>query len=79
MTPRKEFHPLQAQEIARAFLEEGVDYLLADIIASKATSARQRDLVDLPLLESFRAEYEKRYAPPLRSAADIAGAPTGPS
>jgi hypothetical protein len=27
MTPRKEFHPLQAQEIARAFLEEGVDYL----------------------------------------------------
>ena len=27
MTPRKEFHPLQAQEIARAFLKEGVDYL----------------------------------------------------
>jgi hypothetical protein len=27
MTPRREFHPLQAQEIARAFLEEGVDYL----------------------------------------------------
>jgi len=171
MTPRKEFHPLQAQEIARAFLEEGVDYLfigksgaillgfpgttqdvdvfparsadngrrivaalrkigfevgpelageivagkdfvqiktgpfdvdlvfapdgipsfaeakargltegifrvanLRDIIASKAASGRQRDLVDLPLLESFRAEYEKRHAPPLRSAADIAGA-----
>jgi hypothetical protein len=171
MTPRKEFHPLQAQEIARAFLEEGVDYLfigksgaillgfpgttqdvdvfparsadngrrivaalrkigfevgpelageivagkdfvqiktgpfdvdlvfapdgipsfaeakargltegifrvanLRDIIASKAASGRQRDLLDLPLLESFRAEYEKRHAPPLRSAADIAGA-----
>jgi hypothetical protein len=24
---RQEFHPLQAQEIARAFLEEGVEYL----------------------------------------------------
>jgi hypothetical protein len=175
MSPRQEFHPLQAQEIARAFLEEGVDYLfigksgaillgfpgttqdvdvfparsaengrrivsalrkigfevgpelerevvagkdfvqiktgpfdvdlvfapdgissfaearargltegifrvanLRDIIASKAASARQRDLVDLPLLESFRAEYEKRHAPPLRSAADIAGAPAEP-
>jgi hypothetical protein len=169
MSPRQEFHPLQAQEIARAFLDEGVDYLfigksgaillgfpgttqdvdvfparsaenggrivsalrkigfelgpelereivagkdfvqiktgpfdvdlvfapdgigsfaeakarglkegvfrvahLRDIIASKAASGRQRDLVDLPLLESFRAEYEKRHAPPLRSAADLA-------
>jgi hypothetical protein len=27
MSPRPEFHPLQAQEIARAFLEAGVDYL----------------------------------------------------
>ena len=27
MTERKEFHPLQAQEIARAFNEQGVDYL----------------------------------------------------
>jgi len=176
MSPRQEFHPLQAQEIARAFQEEGVDYLfigksgaillgfpgttqdvdvfpartaengrrivcalrkvgfevspelereivagkdfvqiktgpfdvdlvfapdgiasfeeakergvregifrvanLRDIIASKAASGRQRDLVDLPLLESFRAEYEKRHTPPLRSAADIAGAPTEPS
>jgi hypothetical protein len=173
MTPRKEFHPLQAQEIARAFLDEGVDCLfigksaaillgfpgttqdvdvfparsagngqrivaalrkigfvvvpelereivaakdfvqiktgpfdvdlvfapdgissfaeakargltegifrvanLRDIIASKAASGRQKDLLDLPLLESFRAEYEKRHAPPLRSAADIAGAPS---
>jgi hypothetical protein len=170
MSPRQEFHPLQAQEIARAFLEEGVDYLfigksgaillgfpgttqdvdvfparstengrrivaalrkigfdvgpelerevvvgkdfvqiktgpfdvdlvfapdgirsfakarqraitegifqvanLRDIIASKAASGRQKDLVDLPLLESFRAEYEKRNTPPLRSAAEIAG------
>jgi hypothetical protein len=79
MSPRKDFHPLQAQEIARAFLEEGVDYLLGTIIASKAASGRQKDLVDLPLLESFRVEYEKRHAPPLRTAADIAGAPPEPS
>ena len=169
MTPRPEFHPLQAQEIANAFQDEGVDYLfigksgaillgfpgttqdldvfparspdngrrivaalrkvgfevaaelerdiiagkdfvqiktgpfdvdlvfapdgissfaeakgrglkvgvfrvanLRDIIASKAASGRQRDLLDLPLLESFRAEYERRHAPPLRSAADAA-------
>ena len=168
MTPRKEFHPLQAEEIARAFQEEDVDYLflgksgaillgfpgttqdvdvfparsaengrrivaalrrvgfdigpeldreivqgkdfvqiktgpfdvdlvfapdgissfeeakargltegifrvanLRDIIASKRASARQKDLVDLPLLEGFRAEYEKRHAPLLRSATDI--------
>ena len=27
MSPRREFHPLQAQEIARAFRDEKVDYL----------------------------------------------------
>jgi hypothetical protein len=45
---------------------------LRDIIASKRASGRQKDLNDLPLLESFRVEYEKRQATPLRSAADIA-------
>jgi hypothetical protein len=176
MSPRQEFHPLQAQEIARAFRDEEVDYLfigksgaillgfpgttqdvdvfparsadngrriaralrkigfdvgaelereivagkdfvqiktgpfdvdlvfapdgiasfaaakerglteglfrvanLRDIIASKAASGRQKDLLDLPLLESFRAEYEKRHAPALRSAADIAGTPSAAS
>ena len=44
---------------------------LRDIIASKRASGRKKDLVELPLLESFRAEYEKRHAPTLRSAADI--------
>ncbi len=169
MTDRREFHPLQAQEIARAFNEHGVDYLfigksaaillgfpgttqdvdifparsaengrrmvaalrgigfdippgleqeivagkdfvqiktgafdvdlvfapdgiadfqeaksrglvvgnfhvanLRDIIASKRASGRQRDQVDLPLLDSFRIEYERMNAPQLRSAADIA-------
>ena len=168
MTDRKEFHPLQAQEIARAFNDKGVDYLfigksgaillgfpgttqdvdifparsvengrriaaalrdigfeippgleaeivagkdfvqiktgpfdvdlvfapdgiasfeeaqsrglregifrvasLRDIIASKRASGRQKDRLDLPLLESFRTEYEKAHAPELRSAADI--------
>jgi len=168
MIARKEFHPLQAEEIARAFQEEGVEYLflgksgaillgypgttqdvdvfpdrsadngrrivaalrkvgfdigaeleqdivrgkdyvqiktgpfdvdlvfapdgiasfaeakarsvtegifrvanLRDIIASKQASGRQKDRIELPLLESFRVEYEKRHAPPLRSAADI--------
>src|SRR5512139_464205 len=27
MIPRREFHPLQAEEIARSFQAEGVDYL----------------------------------------------------
>jgi hypothetical protein len=50
---------------------------LRDIIASKRASGRQKDQIELPLLESFRQEYEKRHAPPLRSAADIAGEHTG--
>ena len=45
---------------------------LRDIIASKRASGRQKDMNELPLLESFRTEYEKRNAAPLRSAADIA-------
>jgi hypothetical protein len=45
---------------------------LRDIIASKRASGRQKDRIELALLESFRQEYEKRHAPPLRSAADIA-------
>jgi hypothetical protein len=171
MTGAKEFHPLQAQEIARAFNHQGVDYLfigksgaillgfpgttqdvdifparsaengrrivaalrdigfdippeleaeilagkdfvqiktgpfdvdlvfapdgiasfeearsrglregmfrvanLRDIIASKRASGREKDRLDLPLLESFRAEYEKVHTPQLRSAADVAAA-----
>ena len=30
MIARREFHPLQAEEIARAFNEKGVDYLLSE-------------------------------------------------
>jgi len=44
---------------------------LRDIIASKRASGRKKDEVELPLLENFRVEYEKRHAPPLRSASQI--------
>lgn len=45
---------------------------LRDIIASKRASGRQKDTIELPLLENFRVEYEKRHNAPLRSASDIA-------
>jgi len=44
---------------------------LRDIIASKKASGRTKDMNELPLLESFREEYEKLHAPPLRSAVEI--------
>lgn len=55
-------------------VREGVFQIanLRDIIASKRASGRKRDEIELPLLESFRIEYEKRHAPPLRSAGGIA-------
>jgi len=55
-------------------LQEGVFFIanLRDIIASKRASGRKKDLIELPLLESFRAEYEKLHAQPLRSAGEIA-------
>ncbi len=45
---------------------------LRDIIASKRASNRQKDLLDLELLEAFREEYEKLNAPPLRTSVEIA-------
>jgi hypothetical protein len=45
---------------------------LRDVIASKRASGREKDMIDLPLLERFRAEYEKRNPAPLKSAAEIA-------
>ena len=55
-------------------VQEGVFQIasLRDIIASKRASGRKKDEIELPLLENFRAEYEKLHAPPLRSASDIA-------
>ena len=43
---------------------------LRDIIASKRASGRQRDLIDLPLLEEFRHEYERRHAPSMETAVE---------
>lgn len=173
MNPRREFHPLQAVEIARAFQETGVDYVfigksgaillgfpgttqdvdvfparspenaerivqalrnagftidenlakeirackdfvqiksgpfdvdlvfapdgiesfaaakarsilvdifhvadIRDIIASKRASGRQRDVIDLPLLEAFREEYENLHPKPLRTAVELAAEKT---
>ncbi|MEK7677980.1 MAG: hypothetical protein AAB676_19285 [Verrucomicrobiota bacterium] len=45
---------------------------LRDIIASKRASGRQRDMMDLPLLESFRAEYEKQHPQARKSSAELA-------
>jgi hypothetical protein len=35
-------------------------------------SGRQKDRIELPLLESFRREYEKRHSPRIRSASEKA-------
>lgn len=59
-------------------LTEGIFQVanLRDIIASKRASGRQKDKIELPLLESFRAEFEKRHAPHLQSSVDIAAKKT---
>lgn len=44
---------------------------LRDIIASKRASARPKDFDELPRLEVFAEEYEKRNPRPLRSAHEI--------
>ena len=45
---------------------------LRDIIARKRASGLQTDKIELPLLESFRVEFEKRLTATLPSASDIA-------
>ena len=44
---------------------------LDDIIASKKASAREKDLIELPMLERFRIEYERLHPRPLKSAWEI--------
>lgn len=62
------------EEAKTRALTEGIFHVanLRDIIASKRASGRKKDEIELPLLESFREEFEKRRQTPLRSAADIA-------
>jgi hypothetical protein len=66
---------IKSFEVAAArSLTEGIFRVanLRDIIASKRASGRQKDKIELPMLENFRVEFEKRRAPALRSARDIA-------
>lgn len=44
---------------------------IRDIIASKKASGREKDLVDLPLLEDFRIEFEKSLRREPRTALEI--------
>jgi len=44
---------------------------LRDIIESKRASGRQKDINELPLLESFRVEYERIHPQPLKQAWEI--------
>lgn len=53
----------------RSVIQDGFPVTnLRDILASKRASGRQKDLLDLHLLEQFRVEYERRHAPPVESA-----------
>lgn len=45
---------------------------IRDIIASKKASGREKDLVDLPMLEDFREEFEKKMRREPRTALEIA-------
>src|SRR5690349_14544858 len=45
---------------------------LRDIIASKRATGRKKDEIEIPLLESFRVEWEKAHPVELRSASNIA-------
>ena len=55
----------------RSVIQDGFPVAnLRDIIASKRASNREKDLVDLLLLEEFRREYEKWHAPALETAAE---------
>ena len=63
----------------RSILQDGFPVAnLRDIIASKRASNREKDLVDLLLLEEFRREYEKLHPSQVETAAEKArrkGAP----
>ena len=55
-------------------LKEGIFHVanLRDIITSKRATGRKKDEIELPMLENFRVEYEKRHPVQLRSAGDLA-------
>lgn len=45
---------------------------IRDIISSKGASGREKDLIDLPLLEDFRIEFEKKLRGEPKTAFEIA-------
>jgi hypothetical protein len=51
---------------------------IRDIIASKRASGREKDNVDLPLLEDFQEELEKAMRTEPKSAVEIAMQRTDP-
>ena len=54
---------------ARSIIHDGFPVAnLRDIIASKRASRRQKDMLDLNLLEEFRREYERRHTPRMETA-----------
>ena len=56
----------------RRIVHEGLPVVsIDDLIASKRASAREKDLIELPLLERFRIEYERLHPRPLKSAWEI--------
>ncbi|MGH9946546.1 MAG: hypothetical protein ACRD6X_05040 [Pyrinomonadaceae bacterium] len=58
---------------ARRHMVEGLPVAnIRDIIASKKASGREKDFVDLPLLEDFREEFEKSLRGEIKSAVEIA-------
>ena len=58
---------------ARRHLVEGLPVAnIRDIIASKKAAGREKDLIDLPLLEDFRVEFEKLLRGEPKSALEIA-------
>ena len=62
-----------AEAKARAIVLEGFRIAnLRDIIARQRASGREKDFLDLEYLERFRQEYERRHAPDIRTAAEIA-------
>jgi hypothetical protein len=62
-------------------LSEGIFRVasLRDIIASKRACGRKKDAMELPLLESFQVEFNRRHPAPLRSATDVTSNKTGPA
>lgn len=57
---------------ARRVVHEGFPVAsLDDIIASKRASGREKDRIDLPLLEDFRDEYERLHPRTLKNAWEI--------